>query len=258
MELKINEVIRQRRRTMDISQETLADHLGVSVQAVSKWETNASYPDITLLPKIAEYLGTDLNVLFFGKESEQEETVIYNEIPDDGKLRVVQFLGNKVLSQDDYDPKIRIMLKTPTTRKSDDQPTVNVEIWGSADIEGYISGDLVTEQGANCGDVEGDVNAGGGVNCGDVEGDVNSGGGVNCGDVEGDVNAGGGVHCGGVEGNVKAGGGMNCGDVEGNVNAGRDVNCGNIDGNAKAENDIHCKKINGDAECGGSIIYEND
>ena len=243
MELKISEVIRQRRRTMDISQETLADYLGISVQAVSKWETNASYPDITLLPKIAEYLGTDLNGLFFGKESEQEETVAYNEIPDDGKLRVVQFLGNKVMSQDDYDPKIRIMLKTPTTRKSDDQPTVNVEIWGSADIEGYISGDLVTGQGANCGDVEGDVNSGGGVNCGDVEGDINSGGGVNCGD---------------VEGNVNADGGVNCGDVEGNANAGGDVNCGNIDGNAKAENDIHCKKINGDAECGGNIIYEKD
>lgn len=39
MEIRINEVIKNKRRSMNVSQEVLAERLGVTVQAVSKWET---------------------------------------------------------------------------------------------------------------------------------------------------------------------------------------------------------------------------
>ena len=251
MELKINEVIRQRRRTMDVSQETLAAHLGVSVQAVSKWETNASYPDITLLPKIAEYLETDINTLFFGSEA---EPAILGSLPDDNKLRVVQCMGSKILSREEYDPGRRIMLELPDHNIN----RLDVEIWGSADIDGDVGGAVTAGDGINCGNVSGPANAGNGINCGNVAGPINAGDSVNCGNVAGSVSCGDSIRCGTVAGDAAAGDNIYCGDVGGNAEAGNDLYCGNVERSAKAENDIHCKKINGNAECGGSIIYEND
>ena len=51
--IKINENIRKFRKEKRIGQEALANALGVTIQAVSKWETSGSMPDITLLPQIA-------------------------------------------------------------------------------------------------------------------------------------------------------------------------------------------------------------
>lgn len=251
MEIKINEVIRQRRRTMDISQETLADYLGVSVQAVSKWETNASYPDITLLPKIAEYLKTDINALFFGTEA---QPAILGELPDDGKLRIVQCIGSKILYRETYDPDKTIMLEIP----DNDVDTLNVEIWGSAGIDGDISGSATAGSALSCGNVGGAANAGNAINCGNIGGSVNAGDSVNCGNIGGGVSVGDSVRCGNVGGGISAGDSVYCGDVGGNAAAGNDLYCGDIEKSAKAENDIHCKKINGDAQCGGNIIYENN
>ncbi|MBR3997085.1 MAG: helix-turn-helix transcriptional regulator [Clostridia bacterium] len=52
--LKIGEIIRHRRRSDNMTQEELAEHLGITKAAVSKWETGESYPDITMLPPLAE------------------------------------------------------------------------------------------------------------------------------------------------------------------------------------------------------------
>ena len=250
MELKISEAIRQRRRNMDISQETLADHLGVSVQAVSKWETNASYPDITLLPRIAEYLKTDINALFFGTEA---QPAVLGELPNDSKLRIVQCLGSRVLTREEYDPNRRIMLEIPDNSIS----RLDVEIWGSAGIEGDVSGSATAGNALNCGNVGGAANAGNSINCGNIGGGVNAGDSVNCGNISGGVSAGDSVHCGNTGGGVSAGDSVYCGDVGGDVKASGDIYCGDIEHNAKAENDIHCQKINGDVQCGGNIIYEN-
>jgi len=43
-----------------MSQEMLANKLNISFQAVSKWENNVSYPDIKLIPKVAEVLGCNI------------------------------------------------------------------------------------------------------------------------------------------------------------------------------------------------------
>lgn len=54
MKLKIGENIKRLRKTRTITQETLAEMLGISCQSVSRWEQNVCYPDIELLPTIAE------------------------------------------------------------------------------------------------------------------------------------------------------------------------------------------------------------
>ncbi|MBQ4574592.1 MAG: helix-turn-helix transcriptional regulator [Clostridia bacterium] len=55
MELKISENLRKLRKERGNTQDDLAIHLGISVQAVSKWERGDGFPDITLLPYIATY-----------------------------------------------------------------------------------------------------------------------------------------------------------------------------------------------------------
>ena len=55
MELKISENLRKLRKERGNTQEDLANHLGISVQAVSKWERGDGFPDISLLPYISSY-----------------------------------------------------------------------------------------------------------------------------------------------------------------------------------------------------------
>lgn len=53
--LKLGENLKKFRLQRELTQEQLADVLGVSAQAVSRWENGTTYPDITLLPTIASY-----------------------------------------------------------------------------------------------------------------------------------------------------------------------------------------------------------
>ena len=51
------------RKRLGITQDRLAEQLGVTAQAVSKWENDQSCPDITMLPKLAEIFGTTTDAL---------------------------------------------------------------------------------------------------------------------------------------------------------------------------------------------------
>ena len=62
--MDIGKKIRALRLEKEVKQEELAEYLGVSVQAVSKWETQASAPDIALLPGIAVFFGITIDELF--------------------------------------------------------------------------------------------------------------------------------------------------------------------------------------------------
>lgn len=71
--MHISEVIRNRRRGLGLTQEQVAQRLGVSAPAVNKWERGMSYPDITLVPALARLLETDANTLLsFEPELSQE------------------------------------------------------------------------------------------------------------------------------------------------------------------------------------------
>lgn len=61
--MRIHEIIREKRLEQKMTQEQLAEKLGVSAPAVNKWEKGVSYPDITILPPLARLLGVDLNTL---------------------------------------------------------------------------------------------------------------------------------------------------------------------------------------------------
>ena len=67
MNIPLGENIRRLRLARNLTQRVLAHHLRVSEQAVSKWETGLSFPDITLLPNIADYFAVSMDALF-GRE----------------------------------------------------------------------------------------------------------------------------------------------------------------------------------------------
>jgi len=73
--IKIGEKIRSLRRERGISQEVLAGWLGISFQAVSKWETAAAMPDIAMIPAIASFFGVSTDELFDYNRYETDKAV---------------------------------------------------------------------------------------------------------------------------------------------------------------------------------------
>ncbi len=76
MEMKIGARLAELRRKKGLTQEQLAEKLGISAPAVSKWETNNSYPDITLLCPLARALDTNVNTLLQFDEGLTESDII--------------------------------------------------------------------------------------------------------------------------------------------------------------------------------------
>ncbi len=72
MNLQLSENIKRLRREKNLTQEDIATELGISYQAVSRWETGLSYPDIELLPELAAMLGVSMDILF-GMDEKSEE-----------------------------------------------------------------------------------------------------------------------------------------------------------------------------------------
>ena len=71
--MNISSNIKRLRREADLTQEQLADVLGVSFQSVSKWERNDGMPDITLLPSIARFFNTTVDELLNMDEERQKQ-----------------------------------------------------------------------------------------------------------------------------------------------------------------------------------------
>ena len=63
MEFTLGKRIVQNRKRIGLTQDALAEKLGVTAQAVSKWENDQSCPDITMLPKLAEIFETTTDAL---------------------------------------------------------------------------------------------------------------------------------------------------------------------------------------------------
>lgn len=70
MKIQVGQNIRSLRRKRQASQEDLAETIGVTVQAISKWETGKANPDLMLLPKLAEYFEITIDSLFYINEDE--------------------------------------------------------------------------------------------------------------------------------------------------------------------------------------------
>lgn len=258
--------IAQYRKSLNMTQDALATRLGVTNQAVSKWESDICCPDVMLLPKIADIFGSTIDALF-GRESRPKneepnasgpKRIINISLgesgavnwaapapvwPDDGTLRIAAYMGHKLVESVKD-------LETLTFRY--EGPALNIDSQISvtcANVEGNVD----AGRDAACGNVGGDVDAGRDVNCGDVEGDIDAGRTVCCGNVGGSIDAGTSVSCGNVEGDVEAGSHVGCGQVGGGVEAGTEVKCGDVFGDVEAGGNVECGSVEGDIDAGGNV-----
>lgn len=108
MKKTIGQRIAEARRGMGMKQDELAEAMGVSAQAVSKWENDLSCPDISILPSLAKKLGMTVDELLSGKEESPAPTVVPEaERKDFDKM----MLRIKILSSDN--DRVTINLPLP-------------------------------------------------------------------------------------------------------------------------------------------------
>lgn len=91
MNLYFAQNFKQLRRNAEMTQEEISVALCVSPQAVSRWETGATYPDIEMLPVIAEYFSVSLEELLGVEQSKrkakaQEYKMLFKEYMEHGKI----------------------------------------------------------------------------------------------------------------------------------------------------------------------------
>ncbi len=98
MELNIGTVIRRLRMERGLTQEELAEYVGVSFQAVSKWECGVTTPDIALLPRLAVFFGVRIDDLFGITARDELE-------------RVEFLLEHEALTEENFDYARKVMEK---------------------------------------------------------------------------------------------------------------------------------------------------
>ena len=114
MELKIGATIKKLRTERGITQEELANRMCVSFQAVSKWETNATTPDIAILPQLALFFGVSIDTLFSMNRDDYFER-ISKMIRDEYSIAPENFLWAErylkgLLSEEKQNNNARILL----------------------------------------------------------------------------------------------------------------------------------------------------
>ncbi len=87
MEQTLGKRIAEHRKKLGMTQDQLAERLGLTAQAISKWENDQSCPDITMLPRLAEIFGTSTDELLGRTETPpvHEAEVVTEETDDHDK-----------------------------------------------------------------------------------------------------------------------------------------------------------------------------
>lgn len=100
MENTLGKKISDLRREKGIKQEEMAERLGVSPQAVSKWENDISCPDIMLLPKIAQLFNVSIDSLLSNEPKKETQILPVEERRNTDdlvfRIRVNSVAGDKV------------------------------------------------------------------------------------------------------------------------------------------------------------------
>lgn len=221
------------RKKSGLSQEGLANKLGVTFQAVSKWETARSAPDIAFLPIMADIFGCYIDELF---SRDINIEIHYDHCaefpwPDDTIIRGVVCEGRKILQCADISDKFTFEIIGDAKNV---QSECNIEISGNVfggcksggdvNVSGSVSGGCISSRDITItGHLSGGCNSGHAITvAGNLSGGCNTGTAITCGgNISGDISCGGNI-------TVK-------GDVE-SVRIKGDVVC----------NSLKCDKIDGD------------
>ncbi len=154
--------IKQLRQQKNLTQDQVAEKLGVSYQAVSKWENNANTPDIALLPQIANLFGVTIDALF--SDSMADYSALRPFMKDDDVIRVVQMRGSKIIKVSSVfspdEPPIEIAFPHDC---NDRTQYFKVEVYGHIISDSSINGDVVCHQSIKCSTINGDVKSEGNI-----------------------------------------------------------------------------------------------
>lgn len=102
--MEIGNVIKEYRKLKDMTQEDLAAALLVTPQAVSRWETGISYPDIAMVPEIVKVLGVSADELLGCGSQKVGEDRMLSPAPDSLKSAApAQEAAEKILNQNQID-----------------------------------------------------------------------------------------------------------------------------------------------------------
>ena len=109
----IGEVIRELRKRDGITQEKLAESLGVSFQSVSRWENGQAWPDVTLVPLLARYFRVSTDTLFDMENQESAEreeyfNTTYAQYRKEGRLALRRELMEQAVRE--FPHKFRYMM----------------------------------------------------------------------------------------------------------------------------------------------------
>ncbi len=211
--------IQKYRKKCGFTQEGLAEKLGVTFQAVSKWENAKAAPDITFLPIMADIFGCYIDELF---ARDVKTEIHYDHCPefpwnDDNVIRGVVCLGRKILQVTDglTDKFTFEVIGDAKNVQSACRVTVNGSVSGGCNAGHEVSVGGSVSGGCNCGygivvggALSGGCNCGGNITCGG-----NLSGDINCGDT---VTVRGNVESDKIKGNVICNS-LKCEKIEGNV-----------------------------------------
>ena len=131
MTIYLSENIKKLRREKDLTQETLAEFLGVTFQSVSNWERGESYPDITILPEIAEFFKVSVDELL-GINKAENEHEINSKIAEYDNLtdhKLMQEIINDLKAKFPNDFRVLIRYLCCLVRFSEDLSAVSSEIF---------------------------------------------------------------------------------------------------------------------------------
>lgn len=164
---RINQILAENiskyRKKSGLTQVELAEKLGVSFQAVSKWETAKSAPDISLLPMMAELFGCYIDELF----SREVITEIHYDHcadfpwPDDNTIRVFQTMGKKIIKSQDSNACIEVVF--PRNCNEITKQYFKVEVFGNIVSDSSINGDVICHGRIECHEINGDITSDGDV-----------------------------------------------------------------------------------------------
>ncbi len=93
------------RKQRGITQEELANELGISAQAVSKWENNSSCPDVSLLTSIADYFGVTVDALLRAEEKIIDEAI--NENINSCKISKNKKINIRIIQQNGKENNVK-------------------------------------------------------------------------------------------------------------------------------------------------------
>ena len=160
--MQIGSNIRTLRQRKGMTQEQLAACLGVTYQAVSKWETGANTPDISLLPALAQLFGVPIDGLFSLDALPPQDGRFPQE--DDDVIRIIQMRGKSVIAVTPRITPDSPAIEIAFPRNCNDRTQYfKVEVYGHVIADGSINGDVVCHQSIECSQINGDAHADGNI-----------------------------------------------------------------------------------------------